>query len=227
MTTIDTTTVNGFTVELHYDEDSESPRDWTHGAELVLAHKRYSFPNDAGISFDDFDSISEIRDYLLSEGALATLPVYMYEHGGIALSVGEAFSDPWDSGVLGLAYVTPQNWKDTQGDVEWTGSDDQLATAAALMKGDVATYGQYLNGEVYGYVIIDPVDGEVVASLWGMYGYEYAEQEAADAANALTHEPKCSGRLDHRSGTIKHDGPCAIHDRKQATRECPASGIPE
>jgi hypothetical protein len=129
MTTIETTTVNGFTVEIHQDYDPGSPREWAHGAELVLNHRSYNLPNDAGIDFRQFNSWGEVRVHLLGLGALATIPVYAYIHSGIALRAGESFSDPWDSGCLGLAYVTQQNWKETQGDVEWTGSDDQLKIA--------------------------------------------------------------------------------------------------
>ena len=36
------------------------------------------------------------------------LPVYMYEHSGIALSTG-SFSDNWDSGQVGWIYTSHKN----------------------------------------------------------------------------------------------------------------------
>ena len=210
---LSTSTVNGFTVEIHYDQDGESPRGWTHGCELAYSHRRYDFPNDAGVNFDDFGGWAEIAEHLTeTEGALVVLPVNMIDHSGLAFRVGRGFpEDPggWDSGQIGLAYVTPKNWEETQG-TPWTGSEADQEQARRLIESDVETYGQYVNGEVYGYVIKD-FDGEQVESLWGMYGYDYAEQEAADVARGLTHEAKCSGTLNRHSGELEHEGPCALH----------------
>lgn len=48
-----------------------------------------------GLTIADYESMAEeIPDF-------AFYPVYMYEHSGIALSLGD-FGDPWDSGQLGV-----------------------------------------------------------------------------------------------------------------------------
>jgi len=214
---IDTTEVNGFTVKIYNDPDAESPRDWTHGCDLALYHRRYDLPNDAGLDFDSFEGWADVADALTEHhGALVVAPVYGYDHGALALSLGNGypFSDRWDSGTLGLAYVTEQNWKDTQGR-PWTGSEQDQASARELMRSDVETYNMFLNGEVYGYVIEDPADGEHLDSLWGMFGYDYTEREAAEAANALEHEPKCNGELNRRSGQIEHSQRCPVHDGRE------------
>lgn len=203
-------TVNGWNVELHYDPAPSTPRDWVHGADMVLSRRNWDLPNDAGVDLDDFESWAEVRDHLLDGTALAVLPVYMMDHGGIALSTG-SFHDPWDSGQLGVAYVTPQNWAETQGEMDWTGSPAQLVLAQELIKSEVEVYGQYLNGEVYGYRILDPLDGEEQESLWGLYGYEYAMKEAAEAAEGLEHEAKCTGTLNRRTGKVEHAGACPLH----------------
>lgn len=214
---IDKFTENGFTVKIYYDESPESPRDWTVGAQMVMSHRNYDLPNDAGISFDDFEGWREIALYLTQkQGALMVMPVYMIEHSGVALRVGAGgnpfWEDPgeWDSGIVGLAYVTPQTWADTQGEPAYTGSEEDQEQARNLITSDVEVYGQYLNGEVYGYTITD-TDGEVMDSLWGMYGYEYAENEARAAAKALEHEVKCNGTLNRRTGLIDHEGTCPLH----------------
>jgi hypothetical protein len=48
------------------------------------------------------------------------------------------------------------------------------------LKEEVEVYNQYLSGEVYGYQIIDD-EGEVIDSLWGIYGYKEAEDLAKEA----------------------------------------------
>lgn len=204
--------VNGFTVEFHYDEDAESPRSWTHGCELVLSHRRYDLPNDAGIRFDDFAGWGEVAAHLKEhEGALVVMPVYAYEHSGIALRAADAdpFHDPWDSGVLGLAYVTPKNWEETQGGV-FSGSDGDIEQAKRLIKSEVDVYGMYLNGECYWYAIKD-FDGEVVDSCGGYIGFDDVEKEAVRLAKELEHEPKCTGTLNRASSQVEHTRECPIH----------------
>jgi hypothetical protein len=46
------------------------------------------------------------------------------------------------------------------------------------------TYTQYINGDVYGYVIKNHY-GDVVDSCWGYYGYRDAEEAAEEAVRAL------------------------------------------
>jgi hypothetical protein len=205
--------VNGFTVELHQDLDPSSPREWVHGCELVLDHKKYDLPNDADVNLDDFTTEDEFISWLKTEkGALVVHRVYGYDHGGLSLSVSHSypFDDPWDAGVLGVAYVTAQNWKDCQG-TEWTGSTEQLATCTDMIKGDVESYSQYLNGEVYGYRVLD--NGEEVDSCWDIYGYDYAKAEAAASAQENRHQ-MCNGTLNRTTGDVDHDMQCPVHDQE-------------
>lgn len=74
--------------------------------------------------------------------------------------------------------------------------DDHLQEC---VDGDAEAFRQWAEGEVYGYVIEeraswrrvggDPGDTmdtwEIVDSLWGLYGSEYAEQEAREALSAM------------------------------------------
>ena len=217
MSAAETFTVNGFTVKLIHDEDRPSPRDEEfHGCDMVLDHRHYTLPNDAALSLADFSGWDAVAAHLTAEGALAVQPVWAYEHGGIALTTGERtypFTDRWDSGQLGVAYITPANWAEAEGH-PWTGSDADRRRAAAVIAVAVDEYGKYLNGECFGYEVTDPADGEVVAESWGLIGYEYAEQAGREAAEGCAHEVKCTGRLDRRAGEIRHDGPCPLHDRE-------------
>lgn len=44
--------------------------------------------------------------FALTARGYAIQPVYVYEHSGIAMSVSP-FNDPWDSGLYGFIYITP------------------------------------------------------------------------------------------------------------------------
>jgi hypothetical protein len=208
MTMIEAREVNGFRVEFYHDPDTESPRDMTHGCEMVLSHRKYDLPNDAGLDLDDFGGWGEVGEALEKDGALLVLPVYMMDHSEVSLSVAD-YGDPWDSGQLGLAYVTPQNWADTQG-TKWTGDQSQVEQAQRLIADEVQIYGQYLNGECFGFRVLD-FDGEELDSCWGFIGFDTVEEAAGESARDLERKPKCTGTLNRRTGEVEHSGHCPVH----------------
>jgi hypothetical protein len=212
--TLDTMEINGFKVEIDQDYDPMSPRDDdTPGCGLVMWGRHYSFPNDAGIDIGAYDGWPAIELELIERTAvLVTAPVWVYDHSSIHFKTGPRsypFDDRWDSAQCGVAYVTREHWASTQG-TEWTGSDEQREQALRLIAADVEVYGQYVNGEVYCYAVIDPADGETVDSCSGYYGWEAVTEAAREAAESATHETKCSGELDRRSGQVEHAGPCPL-----------------
>lgn len=168
-------TVGAFVVKVLADEDGSSsdPRDWDHGTLMALTHRRYDLPNEAGAPFDDLDGWREVADWLREiYNVAAILPVYMIDHGNVALSTG-SYGDPWDSGQVGFILMTREG-QDACGT-----PDDRLN---GLLSATVAEYGQYLNGEVYGYVVED-AEGDTVDSCWGFVGEsDYALSEGVAAA---------------------------------------------
>ncbi len=144
--------------------------------------------------------------------ALLVLPVYGYIHSVVALRAGDRpgqFADPWDSGVAGVAYVTPKIWEYLSA-TPWTGSEEDIARATQAIASHVSDYGHYLNGDVYCYLVED-WDGEYIDSRGGFYDFDECEQAAAEAANDSEHERKCTGTLERTSGTIAHEGDCPVH----------------
>jgi hypothetical protein len=49
------------------------------------------------------------------------------------------------------------------------------------MAGEVETYSQWANGEVYGYDVQDK-EGNSLDSCWGFYGIDYCREEALSQA---------------------------------------------
>lgn len=222
MTPIETITYRGYKIEIHYDSDPESPREWDNLGTIVGFARRHHIgdkqpkcePSEflCGLARDADSSIEEIEDrvqdvenyfyryeqptrlaeriatqYLAQrrEQALddnyVLLPVYMYEHGNIALSTS-SFSCPWDSGQVGYIYVSKEKVVEEYGD--WTA--ETVAQATKLLEGEVETYSQYLNGEVYGYVIEDGGGEETEeGSCWGFYGMDYCIEEAKGMVDYL------------------------------------------
>jgi len=212
---------NGFTVTISYDPDCPSPRDdESPGARLALFHRRYTFPDDAGLDRDNYESWADMAAHLRSDhGALYLMAVYMIDHSGLAFRTVEPdagnpfFEDPgqWDSGIVGFGYVTAETWKETDG-TEWAGSEEQLARARQLIRSDVEQYGMYVNGECYSYVITDEYGEQVDDGCCnGIIGMEWVTEEANMDADNREHVTKCNGRLDRAAGTIVHAGPCPLH----------------
>lgn len=116
------------------------------------------------------------------------LPVYLMDHSGLSVSTG-GFSCPWDSGQLGLIYVSKEKVRQEYGikhvSKAW---EDKIR---GYLDQEVQVYDQYLTGDVWGYRIFEVPEGvdpeeeiealEEVDSLWGIYGEEYAEQEAKES----------------------------------------------
>ncbi|MBP2371686.1 hypothetical protein [Pseudonocardia parietis] len=116
--------------------------------------------------------------------------------GDLALRAGEpvgCFTDPWDAGQAGLAYLTRGELRAACGGI-YPG-DEQ---AEALLGAEVATYDQWARGEVVGYIAeqwtpcpagaacAHPCGGswEEIASCWGISGIgdAIAQGSAAIAA---------------------------------------------
>jgi hypothetical protein len=170
-------THNGVPVRIYYDEDPSNPREDFTGCTILAWHRRSNIGDD-GFNYrdlPDFDTKDELVQWLKDEhGAVAVRPLYLYEHGGMSVSLG-AFSDPWDSGQVGYVFVT-------QGNLDETGAD-----ADTLMEGEVKEYDSYLQGEVYGFVVDE--DGDNEESCWGFIGdIAYCKEEANSLAEWVAKE---------------------------------------
>jgi len=114
---------------------------------------------------DDWPEAMEIAE----NWGYVILALYLYDHSGLSMSTAP-FSCPWDSGQVGIIFCSKEKYK--QEGV----SEEQCINR---LKAEVATYNQYLQGDVWGYVIKDP-EGDELDSCWGIYGEEYALKEARD-----------------------------------------------
>lgn len=176
---------NGKRVQIFVDEDPMNP--WTefdHSGTLVLWGREFGHLSDRkDISRNDFDESDKmpVKRILKEEwgiNAAILLPVVWMGQHGIAVSDREF--DPDDHGHIGFVFLTREEILDTWGGKILTAK--RKTNAIAYLKAVVDEYGQYLDGEVYGYVITDH-DEEEVDSCWGFIGYNYAIEEAKAAAN--------------------------------------------
>ena len=143
---------------------------------------------------DSFDDIYECGwcgdSWAISDGMGAggvCLPVFKYEHGGVAYSTG-SFSDPWDSGQVGFIYTTAEDIARTgpvDGDVEFMAKyhagKTLVEVVTSILQAEVEEYSKWANGECFGYVLSEwtgNYDGEdryeEIDTCWGFIGGDVA-----------------------------------------------------
>lgn len=152
---------------IQQDPDPESPREWDNHGRMLCLHGRYNLGDK-----HDFRTSGDIIKIAFSSDNIAE-PLYLMDHSGLAMST-EPFSCPWDSGQVGYIVAPRSLLKELEVDEE---------TLREWLKQEVATYSQYLEGDVWCYVVRRRSSGEVVDSLCGMFGWEYAEAEGLEGFN--------------------------------------------
>ena len=181
MDTIETVEYKGFTIDICQDFDPEDPREWDNIGTMVCFHKRYTLGDKHNYKQEDFSSWSDLKDKIISDNpsGVVFLPIYLLDHSCLVLSI-EPFNDPWDSGQVGFIYVS--NAK-----IAYEYGNDPLAVERALnyLRGEIETYSQYLNGEVYGYIAKCNAYPEVKDSCWGYFGYDNCMECAKESVDSM------------------------------------------
>lgn len=98
-----------------------------------------------------------------------SLPVYLYDHSGLALNTS-GFYCPWDSGMVGYIYISKDRVREEYG---WKRlNKSRIKRIEEYLQGEIETQNDFVSGAVYGYQIVDE-DDEVIDSCWGFYGYDH------------------------------------------------------
>ena len=150
-------------LEIVIDDDPEKshPRkDYDNLGTILYTSSRYIL-GDKRVSGEEIEEI-------VNDPEMISLPVYAYIHGGIALSCG-SFGCQWDSGQCGIIYISRERAREELG-------EKPTEFLHNLLESEIKTFGQYLSGEVYGYVVTRG-DGEQLDSCFGYYGREDAETD--------------------------------------------------
>lgn len=175
--------------QIVYDENPESPRvDRDNLWSFAFFHNRYALGD------MEFETPEKFKEYVKEMGErLITIPIRMYDHSGLGFARGGTikaesypYNCPWDSGLIGYAYVTKEQVWDEFGKPSTRNRQKQIL---ALLDSELEVYEAYLNGNVYGYIVkmLDK-DGEQeeVEACFGFYAdFEYCVEEANSMAEYL------------------------------------------
>lgn len=177
--------MNRYTYKVEMDHEPMDPRtDFDNFGEMLCFHKRYTLGDKHPYNADYYSGWDEMLAELQEEDdpVLYWLPVFMHDHSGIVLSTG-SFSDPWDSGQLGLIVARESKIK------EWiseeavrlirlsndmplskilekdrTAVKETVDLVSKMLKGEVETYSAFVSGDVWGYCIFEVKDHELIAA---------------------------------------------------------------
>lgn len=173
-----------YRLRIEQDDSPMSPREWDNLGTVAAYHRRYNL-SDEGAPVD-----VEGAQYIEHSDRYFSLPVYLYDHSGIAIStssfVGRAHHAEWDSGKLGIIYVSKDDVRKEYNVKRITKKIEE--SVLRVLNGEIETYNQYLMGDIWGFVvekeeIYTADDGDTITewehvdSCWGFYGEEEAQSE--------------------------------------------------
>lgn len=197
-------TVGCFTVEVQYDPDPPNPvKEWDNLGRVILFDgweklaDEHSFSRDPEWWAEDSLSLPQ-RIARWEQEPILFLPLYFRcpSRGGLfAGDPGEWEEEGsyYRSRPDGLIYVTRSAVLEEYSRKILTRKVRE--GALEVLKGEVETFGEFLEGDCYGWVVKDPW-GETVDSCWGIYGLEYAKEAGRDAAEAWRRDPEWADKPD-------------------------------
>ena len=171
---IETIKSDNYVANIHIDDMPCSPREDDNFGTLIAFHSKYDLSDNKNYTKEEL--IEHMKAF-----NVFSLPVYMYEHSGIALST-TPFNCEWDSGQVGYIFVTYDKMLNVFGEVNYNRAEECLVS-------EIEEYSNYLKGEVYGYQIYKKGNCENcsddVHSCWGIYGLEWVQEEVKDQLDYL------------------------------------------
>lgn len=164
--------------KLFYDEYSESPRLCDNVATIFTWERNYNSPDENDDTFEEFAekhgvdvskecNLDSVMDAMRKEGYYV-IPVYALHHGVSHYSIDD-FNDPWDSGVVGVAFCKKQKGL--------YDSDDYLR---GIIDQEIKEYDTWVNGEIYGIALLGQDAAVLDTSAGYMMPYENRNEVLKD-----------------------------------------------
>ena len=159
---------------ISYDNNSESPREWSNLGYFITVDRNYNSPDknetleriikETGeVADNSEDHIKRIKKEIkkeIGENVLAIYPITKYEHSGVSYSLG--IGNGFDSSNSGFYIVTDKTSKEIgaiKKDFE------------KLISQELSLYNRWVNGENLEFILYDK-NGEVEDSSCGFYEIE-------------------------------------------------------
>ncbi len=164
MEAIESIEYRGYTIDIFQDQNlGESPRDWDNMGTMTCFHPNYELGDK-----HEFSDPLELKEILDRPDVIA-LPLYLYDHSGISISVSHVYpyDDKWDSMTVGYIWVDKAKIRECFQVKNVTQSIRQKVIDSLVC--EINTYNHFITGNVYGYTIHNR-SGLCVDSCWGYFG---------------------------------------------------------
>lgn len=158
---------------IKYDEDPQSPREWSNLGYFITVDRNHYSPDKhedlisliqsaSEESNNQEEHIKNIKERMNDTygKVLAIYPIVKYEHSGVSYSLGT--TKGFDYSNNGFYIITEKTQKEMgieQKDFE------------KVINEELSVYNKWANGEVYGFTLYKD-NGEVDESCWGFYDIE-------------------------------------------------------
>jgi len=171
---------NGAVLRIMIDPHASDPRKFDNLGRMICFHNKYRLGDKHEYHHDDYANWEELEAAIRKrEDVAVIMPLYLYDHSGITIAThGFSYCDPmgWDWGQVGFVFVSKETVR-KEYSVNRISRKVREKVIKALLA-EVEVYNQYLQGEVYGFVLKHP-DGEE-DSCWGFYGSAIDENGILD-----------------------------------------------
>ena len=175
----------GCNIKIYQDDNPQNPREWDNLGTMVCFHNRYDLGDKTDLAFDvsEIDSWEKLEQYLIKEKQAEIIaPLYMYEHSGIRIKIGDFYNcglpqghARFDSGQVGFIYVDKETLMKEYSVKRITKKVKDFAMK--VLETEVDTYDKYVSGQVYGFRAEDK-EGNDIDSCWGYFDTDEAIKEA-------------------------------------------------
>ena len=144
-----------YKLTIKQDEFPENPRTfYDHMAVMVCFHRNYKLGDKHDYKQSDYNNWDELEKAIKSENEIAVIePLYLFDHSGITIST-TPFSCRWDSGRVGLIYITKEVMREMFNIKKVT--KKWLQKASEIIKGEVKEYDDYITGNVWSFFFRKP-----------------------------------------------------------------------
>lgn len=204
------TTTDGRKLRLVIEQDQfpEDPRSWDNLGTMLCCHREYQLGDcnsnreteeqlaeicrKYGKSDEEIDEMTfaEEVQFILDQDNICGLPLYITDHSGISMQTYRF--DAWDSSFVGLIFVEKDFYL---AQIYLKDEEDWKAKAKEMLKGEVKTYSDFLEGNVYGWMLYEPTivirqsmdgkelsrkideEGKMVDSMGGFYNPTFEDVE--------------------------------------------------
>ena len=186
MSMIQKATIGNKELRIYQDDCGDSPREWDNLGVMICWHKRYVLGDK-----HQFTNPEDFKEWLKQNKAVV-LPLYMYDHSGIAISTNRnyPFNDPWDSGQIGWIYATHERLKKEYKTTRIT--TKMLEAVERTLMQEVETYNDFVQGNIYAFRVIErstcdkcgEVQETTINSCGGFYGSNFEENGLLEHAGS-------------------------------------------